>query len=166
MEEKKGFEIISLIQNEHTNYIEKHDIFNKLILGLLDKDEPWKDIKEFLEFFNNVILEHFEDEAEVIKLLAHNKGLSKEGTETINKVLQEHDNLTKRIKQLNGIGKIYSPLLREVKEGFIANAHELIDLITKHAAMEDKEFFPLARQLLSKPELEQLKNAVESKHSN
>jgi len=166
MEEQKGFEIISLIQNEHTNYLEKHDVLNKLILGLLDKDEPWKDIKEFLEFFNNVILEHFEDEAEVIKLLLHNNGLTEEGTKTVNTVLQEHSNIIKHINQLNSTGKIYTPLLREVKEDFIANAHELIDIVTKHASMEDLEFFPLARNLLSKSELEQLKNTIETKHSN
>ena len=49
MENKKEFDIISLIQNEHSTYLEKHDILKKIIFDLLDKDNPWEDVKEFLE---------------------------------------------------------------------------------------------------------------------
>jgi len=166
MEQKKEFDIISLIQNEHSTYLEKHDILKKIIFDLLDKDNPWGDVKEFLSFFDNVLLKHFEDEAVVIKLLLDNKALTEGEADIVNTVIKEHGAIIKRINQLSEKGKIYTPLLREVKEDFIANAHDLIELVTKHANKEDAEFFPVARRLLSRTDLVEIKKIIEEKRNS
>ncbi|OGF56023.1 MAG: hypothetical protein A2452_11220 [Candidatus Firestonebacteria bacterium RIFOXYC2_FULL_39_67] len=166
MENKKEFDIISLIQNEHSTYLEKHDILKKIIFDLLDKDNPWEDVKEFLSFFNNVLLKHFEDETAVIKLLLDNKDMTNEEADIVNTVIQEHKTIVKCINKLNETGKIYTPLLREIKEDFIAEAHDLIDIITKHANTEDAKFFPLARKLLSKVELDEIRKTIEERRNS
>ncbi|HAN21063.1 MAG TPA: hypothetical protein DCP51_05240 [Clostridiales bacterium] len=166
MEQKKEFDIVSLIQNEHSASLEKHDIIKKLIFDLLDRDNPWEDIKKFLSFFNDVLLKHFEDEGVVIKFLLDNKTITNAEADIVNTVIKEHGVIIKRINQLNEAGKIYTALLREVKEDFIANAHDLIELVTKHANKEDAEFFPVARKLLSKTDLDEIRKTLEGKRNS
>jgi len=165
MEDKKGVDIISLIQSDHSNFLEKDDYLNKLLFDFLNKDLSWgkEDVKEFLALFINIILRHFEDEADLVKLLEKKMDVTDNKIIMINAFIQEHETIKKRIGQINIALNDYKPQVREVKENLKKNAHEILELVTKHAQKEDVSLFPLARELLTKSDLEQLQNTVETR---
>lgn len=125
----------------HHNCIEELRADHEIILGELTKLEadPVGYAKEFLAFTESFAEPHHHKEEEVLFPALEEKGIPKEGG-PIGVMLMEHE--AKR------------GYVKELANGKIEAAQNIVSLLREHIAKENDILYPLAEQVLSQDELE------------
>ena len=153
--------IVDIIFQTHTSGKERV-IFFKSTASALDNEDISDTLKEFVAFFSSHLPLHFKSEEILIDMLK-NIELPVNDINDINKILTEHKDMEKELKELKTqVEKSDSAL----QEDSIEKMNNLIEQLFEHAKKEDQILYPLAQEKINEKLKEKLRSKIQHLHKN
>lgn len=154
-------DIIDIIFQTHTSGSERIIIFKSIASTLENKDIA-DTLKEFVAFFSSHLPLHFKCEEILIDILKTIE-LPPGNINDINKILTEHKNIEKELKELKIQSEKNDSTLPEYT---IEKMNTLIEQLYDHSKKEDEILYPLAQEKINDKLKENLRVKIEHLHNN
>jgi hemerythrin-like domain-containing protein len=151
--------VLEIIYKTHTRGTEKA-LFTIDFVRKFNDENIFSKLADILQFFYKHIPIHFKYEEIVIGVLTSKYELSEKEKQLIENILSEHNLMTKNFQAIKELTAKKEGSGDGAQEQLVELVNDTLDMLIKHAEMEDTLLYPLADAKLRDEHLELIKKEI------
>jgi hemerythrin-like domain-containing protein len=150
---------LDVVYRTHTEGKEKA-LFTRDFVHKFSDENIFSKLQEIIEFFYRHIPVHFKYEEIVIDTLKNNFELDGNEKQLVEKILTEHDLMRNNFEKIKELTVKTKKGIAGMREKLIELVNDTLEILIKHAEIEDKSLFPLINSKLKDEHIEIIKKQI------